>query len=92
MLNETVSYSELRENLKDHLDQVCDTHAPLLVKRRSGADVVIIAREDYEAMDETAYLNRSPANARRLKAALKESPKKRIRYKSVQELREKLGI
>ena len=73
-----LSYSQLRAELKSVLDEVCDTHEPAYVTRRNGGDVVILAREDYEAMDETAYLLRSPANARRLRAALNEKPEERI--------------
>jgi len=55
-----VSYSELRQKLKAACDQVCDRHEPLLVRRRSGGDVVLTAKEDYEALEETAYLLSSP--------------------------------
>jgi len=38
---------------------------------RAGHDpVVIVSLEDYEALKETAYLMRSPANARRLLDAM----------------------
>jgi antitoxin YefM len=48
------------------------------VTRRNGGDVVILAREDYEAMDETAYLLRSPANAKRLYEALRRPAEERV--------------
>jgi antitoxin YefM len=69
-----LTYSRLRAELKSVLDEVCDTHEPVYVERRSGGDVVILAREDYEALDETAYLLRSPANARRLLEAVEADP------------------
>ena len=69
-MSRALSYSQLRAELKSVLDEVCDTHEPAYVTRRNGGDVVILAREDYESMDETAYLLRSPANARRLYEAL----------------------
>ena len=73
-----LTYSRLRAELKSVLDEVCDTHEPVYVERRTGGDVVILAREDYEALDETAYLLRSPANARRLDAALNRDPTDRV--------------
>ncbi len=73
-----LTYSRLRAELKSVLDEVCDTHEPVYVERRTGGDVVILAREDYEALDETAYLLSSPANARRLDAALNRDPTDRV--------------
>lgn len=73
-----LTYSRLRAELKSVLDEVCDNREPAYVERRNGGDVVIVAREDYDAMDETAHLLRSPANARRLEAALNRDPAERV--------------
>jgi antitoxin YefM len=75
MLNDAISYSELRENLKTYLDRVNDDHVPLLVKRKNGRNVIIMDADDYASMDETDYLLRSPANAKRLMEALERDPK-----------------
>jgi antitoxin YefM len=69
-MNESISYSDLRDNLKHAFDKVCTEHIPLLVNRRNGEDVVILSKYDYESLEETAYLLRSPKNARRLIEAL----------------------
>lgn len=79
-----VTYSDFREHLKDYLDQVCDNSEPLRVSRRGGKRVVILSEEDYHSLDATAYLLASPANAKRLKSALKS--KKGTRYKNAKEL------
>jgi antitoxin YefM len=63
---DVVSYSELRQKLKAHMDRVCENHAPLLVTRQNGEHVVLLSLSEYEELDETAYLLRSPANAERL--------------------------
>jgi antitoxin YefM len=68
-----VSYSELRRKLKEHMDRVCDDHAPLLVTRQSGEHVVLLSLSEYEELDETAYLLRSPANAERLRRGIAEA-------------------
>ena len=73
-----LSYSRLRAELKSVLDEVCDTRDPVYVTRRTGGDVVIVAREDYESLDETAYLLSSPANAKKLDEALNRDPSERI--------------
>jgi antitoxin YefM len=65
-----VSYTELRQHLKKHLDEVCKSRAPLVVTRQNGEAVVMIALEEYESMAETIHLNRSPENARRLREGI----------------------
>jgi antitoxin YefM len=61
-----VSYTELRQNLKRHLDKVCDDRAPLVVTRRNAEPVVVLALTEYEALEETLHLLSNPANAERL--------------------------
>jgi antitoxin YefM len=53
---------------------------------------VLVAEADYRALEETAYLLRSPANARRLLNALHGTRAKDKRFKNVDELRAKLGL
>ena len=90
--HEIVSYSQFRSHLGGYLDKVCDDNLPLVVTRRGGKSVVVIPEEDYMPMDETAYLLSTEANKEALMEALNGDPKDRIRYKSVDELREKLKL
>jgi antitoxin YefM len=64
----------------------------VVVERKNGGDVVLIAREDYDSLNETAYLLRSPANARRLLAAAKRAKRGRKSFASVKALRGAAGI
>jgi antitoxin YefM len=68
-----VSYTELRQNLKRHLDKVCDDRAPLVVTRRNGEPVVVLSLADYESLEETAYLLSDPANAEHLRTSIAEA-------------------
>lgn len=63
---ETVSYSQLRQNLKAHLDKVCDDRAPLTVTRRNGDPVVVMSLSEYQGLEETLHLLSNPANAEHL--------------------------
>ncbi len=63
---DTVSHVGSREALDRLLDKVTDDRAPLVVKRPGNRAVVMMDLEDYRGMEETIYLMRSPANARRL--------------------------
>ena len=60
------TYSDLRKNLKEQLDQVYDDKDMLIIKRKANKDVVILSLEEYNSLRETSYLLSSKANARRL--------------------------
>lgn len=62
----TVSYSQARQNFSATMDAAIDDRAPVRITRQRGGDCVLVSLEDYEAMEETAYLLRSPANAAHL--------------------------
>jgi len=63
---DTVSYNRARLDLDRLMDKVSDDRAPLIVKRPGKRPVVVMDLEEYRGMEETIYLMRSPANARRL--------------------------
>lgn len=66
-----INYSELRKNLKSTMDKIISDHEPVIVTRKNGGNVVMVAYEDYSAIEETAYLLRSPKNAKRLRESIK---------------------
>ena len=68
----TISYTAARANLAKTMEQVCNDHAPVIITRKREAPVVMISLEDYQAMEETTYLLRSPANARYLLESIAE--------------------
>jgi antitoxin YefM len=90
-MQRAVSCSELRRTLKAASDQVCDRHEPLLIRRRRGGDVVLMAKEDYESLEETAYLLSSPENARRLLEALRRRAEDRSAFASIEALKHEVG-
>lgn len=63
---EAITYTAARQNLAKTMEKVCKDRAPIIVTRKSSGSVVIMSLEDYEALEETAYLLRSPKNAQRL--------------------------
>jgi len=67
---DAISYSTARANLAKTMDKVCDNHAAIIITRQGDASVVMISLDDYQALEETAYLLRSPTNARRLLGAI----------------------
>ena len=69
---QVINYSESRANFAAMLDKVNDDHAPVLITRQKGKPAVLISLDDFNALDETAYLLRDPENAKRLCSALDE--------------------
>jgi antitoxin YefM len=89
---DTLSYSELRANLKSAIDRAVNDHEPIAVKRARGGDAVLVSRDDYDSLMETAYLLRSPANAKQLREAMKRPKKQLVEFKSVAALKNALGL
>lgn len=67
---DAITYSAARANLAATMDRVCDDHDPVIITRRTGKNVVLVSQEDWNSMEETAYLLKSPANAERLRLSL----------------------
>ncbi len=88
------TYTSLRENLASILDQVADQQETVIVRRRGGAqDVALVPARELAGLMETAHLLRSPANARRLLAALNRAVQGKTKPAPVAELRrEILGV
>lgn len=63
---DAITYTRARAHLAEMMAKVNDDHTPVIITRKSGGSVVMISLDDYEAMEETAYLLRSPKNAQRL--------------------------
>ncbi len=69
---DAVPYTRIRAHLAEAMERVCDDHTPVIITRKNERSVVMISLEDYEAIEETAYLLRSPKNARRLLESIAE--------------------
>ena len=67
-----ITYSAARANLASTMDRVCDDHEPLIITRSGEQSVVMLSLEDFQAIEETAYLLRCSANAKRLLSAISQ--------------------
>jgi antitoxin YefM len=92
MLNEETTYTQLRENLATQLAKVLDDNTIVVVKRRDGKDVALIAADELSSLLETVHLLRSQKNARRLFDALERSRLYSTAPSTIDELYEDLGI
>lgn len=66
----TMSYSESRAKYAETLDAVVNDREEVVITRAGHEPVVMVSLDDYQSLKETAYLLRSPENARRLITAI----------------------
>ncbi len=69
---DTITYTSARGNLAKTMEKVCNDHSPVIITRKTAQPVVMKSLEDFEALEETAYLLRNPKNARRLLESIAE--------------------
>jgi antitoxin YefM len=69
---DVLNYSDTRAQLKEVMDRVTQDRAPVLVTRQKGEAVVMVSLADWNAMEETVHLLSNPANARRLRRAVRQ--------------------
>ena len=83
-----ITYTAARENLASTMDRVCDDRDPVIITRNRDQAVVMLSLDDYESLQETAYLLRSPANAKRLFDAIEAAEEGNLIEKSLSDLAE----
>lgn len=72
----TTTYTDARNNFKSLMSKVCEDHAPTIVTNHSTkTEVVVMSLEDYNSMEETHYLMKSPKNAERLLESIEDTKK-----------------
>ena len=91
MTRET-TYSNARAHLAALMDQVTDTREPIVIRRRGAEPVALVAADELAGWMETAYLLRSPKNARRLLDANQRAAAGEGIPLNIEQLRERLGL
>ena len=81
-----ISYTAARENLASTMDMVCNDHEPVIITRNRDQAVVMMSLEDYSALEETAYITRSPANERRLAKSIAQIESGKVVRKKLKNL------
>ena len=67
---DAMTYTAARANLANTMNRVCNDHEALIITRNGEQSVVMLSLEDYNSLEETAYLLRTPSNAKRLLSAV----------------------
>jgi antitoxin YefM len=83
-----VSFTEARQGLKALMDRVTGDKSPAVITRRGGEPVVMVSLSEWEAIQETNYLLKSPANAKELRKSLAEAESGQTRELTEEDLRQ----
>jgi antitoxin YefM len=86
------TYSNARANLAGLCDEVTENREIVIIRRRKGGSVALIAADELESLTETAHLLRSPRNAERLFAALERALKSEGKPATAKGLRKEMGL
>jgi len=86
------SYTNARANFAGLCDEVTKNREIVVIDRRSGESVAMIAADELESLVETAHLMRSPKNAQRLLASLERALKREGEATTPEELRQEFGL
>ena len=69
---DSVDYKTVAADLAGIMQQVCEAHSPVIIKRDRAPSVVMLSLEDYEGLQETVFLLQSPKNSQRLQSSIRE--------------------
>ena len=86
------TYSQAREQLKSLMDRAVNDREVIVVRRRTGGAVAMIAADELESLIETAHLLRSSKNAERLLTALTRARTDSLKPTSLIELQRQVGL
>lgn len=80
---DALSYSIARKNLVKTMERVCDEHEPVIITRKNSRSVVMMSIEDYNSIQETAYLLRNPVNAENLRKSIKQYEQGKFKHSDI---------
>jgi len=86
------TYSNARANLAALLNRVAADREIVIINRRGGEDVALVAAKELSSLVETAHLLRSPANARRLLKALHRAKSRTLKPQPLEKLRREMRV
>ena len=86
------TYTHARAHFATLLEQVVTDREVVIIQRRNGEDVALIAADELASLLETAHLLRSPANAERLLTALARVRERIGVPQSLEELRREVQL
>lgn len=84
--------TQLRSRLKRYLDEAVSSREPVMIRRRKGEDVALIAADELRGLLETMHLFRSPKNAARLLKSFADAERGKGAKMTMEQLRRAVGM
>ena len=86
------TYTQARANLSKLFNEVTENREVVIIRRRNGEDVAVVAADELASITEMAHLLRSPKNAKRLLQSLARALSRTEKPQTLQALREVIGL
>ncbi|MBA4423997.1 MAG: prevent-host-death protein [Syntrophus sp. (in: bacteria)] len=86
------TYTQARANLSKLFDEVTENREIVIVRRRRGEEIALIAADELAGLTETAHLLRSPKNARRLLQALARAQAGTEKPQTLEAIKKETGL
>jgi antitoxin YefM len=86
------TYTQARANLSKLFDEVTENHEIVIVRRRRGEDIALVAADELAGLTETAHLLRSPKNAQRLLQALARAQAGTKKPQTLDVIKKEIGL
>lgn len=80
---DAIAYSNARKELARLMERVCQDHETVIITRKNAGSVVMMSLEDFNAIQETAHLLQTPANAERLRRSIQQYKQGRVRAREL---------
>ena len=80
---DAITYTDLRQNLKTHMDRVFQDNAPLIITRKNNENVVLLSIGEYNSLLETNYLLSNEANTEHLRKSMAQHKAGRIKAREL---------
>jgi len=80
---DAINYTNARQNFAKTMDKVVEDREPVIITRKNAKPVVMMSLDDYNAIEETMHLLKSPANAERLRKSINEYQKNKTVQKDI---------
>ena len=86
------SYTNARANFAGLCDEVTKNREIVIIGRRKGESVAMIAADELESLVETAHLMRSPKNAQRLLTSIERALKREGQPSTLEDFQKVVGF
>jgi len=86
------TYTQARANMSSLFKEVTENREIVIIRRRCGEDVAVVAADELASLTETAHLLRSPKNAGRLLQALARAHSRTEEPQTLEALKKGIGL